>query len=454
MSRHHTTAADAAGASREPADAADASDGSADAAAAWRDDDIQAAIAETRKGFCRGTHRMMEPERTLARVQPHMAAMGITRIANVTGLDRVGVPVVMVCRPNARSLAVSQGKGLTLSAAKASGLMECVELHHAEHITLPLLFSTLAELCRTYRVVDVRALPRLSVSRFGEHHRTLWIQGLDLMNGQPTLVPYEMVHTAYTLPMPPGSGCFVMSTNGLASGNHLFEAISHALCEVVERDANTLWNLAPGARARTRLDLTTVDDPPCCSVLERFAEADLAVAVWDITSDLGIPAFHCLIAEREPDPLRPLPAAAGAGCAPGRDIALLRALTEAAQSRLTHIAGSRDDMSVTAYGSGHDMDTQASILAQMRAAAPARRFDQVPTFSSDSFAEDLSWALDRLRRAGIRQVVAVDLTKHELGIPVVRVIIPGLEAMCDIPGYVPGRRARAKARVRLAERAP
>lgn len=442
MSRHHTT----------DANAADASGGPAGAASAWRD--IQAAITDTQKSFCRGTHRMVAPEDTLARVRPHMAAMGITRIANVTGLDRVGVPVVMVCRPNARSLAVSQGKGLTLDAAKASGLMECAELHHAEHITLPLVFSTLGELRRSYRLIDVRALPRLSASRFDEHLRTLWIQGLDLMNGQPTLVPYEMVHTDYTLPMPPGSGCFVMSTNGLASGNHLFEAIGHALCEVVERDANTLWSLAPGGRARTRLDLATVDDPPCRSVLERFAEAELAVAVWDITSDVGIPAFHCLIAEREPDPLRPLPAAAGAGCAPSRDIALLRALTEAAQSRLTHIAGSRDDMSVTAYGSGHDMDTQASILAEMRAGTPARRFDHVPTFFSDSFAEDLSWALERLRSVGIRQVVAVDLTKHELGIPVVRVIIPGLEAMWDIPGYIPGRRARARlARAGRAEQA-
>ncbi|TGV60738.1 hypothetical protein EN803_38435, partial [Mesorhizobium sp. M2D.F.Ca.ET.160.01.1.1] len=50
----------------------------------------------------------------IARIRPHWARMGITRVANVTGLDRIGIPVVMVCRPNARSLAVSQGKGIDL----------------------------------------------------------------------------------------------------------------------------------------------------------------------------------------------------------------------------------------------------------------------------------------------------------------------------------------------------
>ena len=74
----------------------------------------------------------MPPEETLARLVPHLGRMGITRVANVTGLDRVGVPVVTAVRPNARSLAVSQGKGLTLAAAKVSAIMEAAELYHAE----------------------------------------------------------------------------------------------------------------------------------------------------------------------------------------------------------------------------------------------------------------------------------------------------------------------------------
>ena len=82
--------------------------------------DIDSQAAKT---FRRGTHRLLTPEETLLRVRPFMPVMGITRIANITGLDAIGIPVVMVCRPNARALAVSQGNGLTLAAAQASGLM-------------------------------------------------------------------------------------------------------------------------------------------------------------------------------------------------------------------------------------------------------------------------------------------------------------------------------------------
>ena len=86
--------------------------------------------------------------------------MGITRIANVTGLDTIGIPVVMVCRPNSRSVAVSQGKGLTLAAAKASGVMESVEGYHAEHIALPLKYSDYEELRYSHQVANRKTCPR------------------------------------------------------------------------------------------------------------------------------------------------------------------------------------------------------------------------------------------------------------------------------------------------------
>jgi YcaO-like protein with predicted kinase domain len=70
------------------------------------------------KTFMNGAQLCDDPSATLKRVIPWMSNMGITRIANVTGLDRIGIPVVMVCRPNSRSVSVSQGKGLTLDAAR------------------------------------------------------------------------------------------------------------------------------------------------------------------------------------------------------------------------------------------------------------------------------------------------------------------------------------------------
>lgn len=111
----------------------------------------------TLKVLRRGTHRSASLDDTLKRALRLAPVMGITRVANVTGLDSVGIPVVMVCRPNSRSVAVSQGKGIDLASARASGLMEAVELYHAETITLPLRLATYEELRYQHNVVEVDA---------------------------------------------------------------------------------------------------------------------------------------------------------------------------------------------------------------------------------------------------------------------------------------------------------
>jgi YcaO-like protein with predicted kinase domain len=177
--------------------------------------------------------------------------MGITRIADVTGLDTLGVPVIMVIRPSARSISVSQGKGLTLAAARASGVMESIEHWHAEHIQLPLKLGTVNELRFRHRLVDVRGLPRLSVNDLHDNLRLFWVAGLDLMAGGPTWVPFEVVHTDYALPLLAASGAFVMSSSGLASGNHPLEAVSHAICELIERDATPPLSFACQASTRS-----------------------------------------------------------------------------------------------------------------------------------------------------------------------------------------------------------
>src|SRR5204863_471997 len=149
-------------------------------------------------------------------------------------------------------------------------------------------------------LVDVAQLPSITGSRFRPTLPLLWVEGHDLLQDESRWVPYELVNMDCTLPFPTGSGCFSATSNGLASGNHMLEAISHAICEVVERDATTLW-LRRGLAAQhlTRIDLDTVDDPGCRGVIERCERAGIGVAVWETTSDVGIPAFLCLIVERE-----------------------------------------------------------------------------------------------------------------------------------------------------------
>jgi YcaO-like protein with predicted kinase domain len=399
---------------------------------------------DTRKQYRAGTDRVTDPTETIARVSPFTDEMGITRIANITGLDRIGVPVVAVCRPNSRSLAVAQGKGVTLDAAKASGLMESVENYHAEHCQGAVLFGSFTELTGRYRLMDLSRLPRLATSGDPARDRRLWIEGESLVDQRRWYVPFELVTTDYRLPLPPGSGSFPMTSNGLASGNHILEAISHGLCELVERDASTLWSHAsPMERAASHVDVRTLDDPSCVEVLSKYETASIDVILSETTTDIGIPAFRCAIADRRGSSFRYAPVVSGYGCHPRREIAASRALTEAAQGRLTLISGSRDDISERRYDESavaHQMDD----FQLEKSHGDGKAFQAGPTWASDSLEEDVRWELEQLRSRGLDQAFFVDLTSPRFQIPVCRVIVPGLEAFHEVPGFVPGPRLQRR----------
>ena len=120
------------------------------------------------------------------------------------------------------------------------------------------------------------------------------------------------------------------------------------------------WDRCAADQQRRRIDLTSIDAPACQFILGQSARADIQIAVWDLTSDIGIPVFGCVIADLHEVRSAGLPPAGGYGCHPNREIALLRALTEAAQSRLTAISGARDDLHTDDYRL--DAEARAEIL--------------------------------------------------------------------------------------------
>ena len=395
-------------------------------------------IAGAPKSFIEGTHRTISPDKTLAKAEPFLSQMGITRIANVTGLDRIGVPVVTVIRPNSRSVSVSQGKGATLEAAKASGVMEAVESYHAERIEHPLKYGSFNDLAATHCLADVTKLARMKGSRFHDDLPLFWIEGHELISNETIWLPFETVHSNYTIPAITDSGCFVASTNGLASGNHLLEAIAHGIGEVIERDANTLWNLlSDKARAQTRLDISTIDDELCLQVIQKLHEADMSVGIWDITSDIGAPSFYCLIVDDRQENAH---SGAGAGSHPNSAVALVRALTEAVQVRTNYITGARDDLDRDEYD-------EAGIAAKLARAKRLMKqetgvdFKKIPSKNFTTLKQDTDWLVEQLNAVGISQIISVDLTRAEFGLPVVRIVIAGLEGPDDHDDYSPGERA-------------
>lgn len=399
------------------------------------------------KRYLTGTHRACSPDETWAKFSPRARELGITRLANITGLDVVGLPVVTAVRPQGRSLATAQGKGLDLVAAKTSALMEAIELWHAERPQLPIRHASPRELlAEGTACIDVAQVPLRPGAGLNLHAPLMWVQGEDLLGREPCWVPLELVSMNWV--MQPHQGAqltFAGTSTGLAAGNTLLEATVHALCEVIERDASALW-LAEGVATRKprQLDLSTVDSADCLPALRLLGRAPVRVAAWDMASDLGIPAYACTVmdASERPEPGATC-VASGYGCHLAAGIALSRALCEAVQSRATVIAGSRDDFLPEDYERALDPAIWQAVRSDAFGTPPTLRWSE-RSLATDSFEGDLDVLLEALSKAGVGRAVAVELTRPEIGVPVVKVVVSGVEGTRIAPGYRPGGRMAAR----------
>lgn len=386
-----------------------------------------AATQLTKKGYRRGTHRLVPPELTWRRIEPLLSRFGITRVAPVTGLDVIGIPTVMVVRPASRNLSVAQGKGADLIAARVSGVMEALEQALAEDIREPLIYGSARDLSARQPLAEYERLTP-GARTLDSRQPCLWMNARDLRAEQSVLCPYEVIHLDLRLTTQrPGAGCFAIESHGLASGNDVEEASCHALFELLERDATARFYALPVAeQVHRRVHLDSIDDPLCRELLQRYDDAGVMLAVWDVTADLGFPVFLCDALDKPMHALRGLSRARGIGCHSTRAIALARALCEAAQSRLTLIAGARDDISASALANARTELALEHARAQL-AGDGTRRFAAAPSHDFESFHDELRCLLERIGAAGYEQILRVELaSEQQLPFSVVRMVVPGL----------------------------
>jgi len=398
--------------------------------------------SRTRKNYFTGTQRTRSPEATLADYGKFMGVMGITRLANITGLDRIGLPVCLAIRPNSRTLASAQGKGETVAAAKASAMMESIETWHAERVAGPLMYESHVAMAEQHSVVDISGLAIRSDASFCSNRPIHWVKGWDLISEKNMWVPFETVSINLVKQIGHKS-TFLESSNGLASGNQKIEAVIHALYEVIERDASTLWELvALQQRKQQQLDLATITDPGLRRIIDSLSEKGIVLGVWDITSDVGLPTYTCnCIEDPESPEWHPISIASGHGTHLVPEIALSRAIHEAIQCRLTMISGSRDDVFPTDYVKYSNRDDHRRFIQSIQQPAASLDFKPARLPVSEFFEDDLKTILDQLKKVDIKSVVVVDLTRDDIGIPVVKVIVPGLEPY-HTQVYKPGARAQ------------
>lgn len=414
-----------------------------------------------------GNHRIMAPEQTVARVERVMGDIGVTRVADVSWLDSSGgVAIYSAIRPTDIGMAgvsVYNGKGLTPSQAKAGALMEAIERYCAESWTAPALLDTYEGLTRRLEATDASALDpnrmhllRHDHARFDHSQKLEWGEGWALRSGRPIWIPLTFLLLGYDGPQ---CSSWYQTSNGLASGNCVEEAICHGLAELIERDAYTMAMVSMAVVPRVQTLVTALTEaespaqttglseafaagaapfveletlPPALSrIAHELEAAGVEVALRYLPSDTGVPAFAALV--RTPFGLEQLDTG-GFGCHLNAEIAASRAISEAIQSRATLIQGSREDIpSILAGGHGrtplprqHTGPPPAPLLWQGDRSA-AISFAQIPSRSNSNLLDDIEQMLDGLALAGIEDAYVADLSRPEIPASVARVVVPELE---------------------------
>lgn len=363
------------------------------------------------KVFRTGTHRVRLPEQTWELIEPLLANYGITRVADVTGLDVLGVPVAMAVRPLARTLTVAQGKGQTPLLAKISGAMESLEFWHTEFNHPPLSHRGVParDLDLPYRIEQCASGPDLLVTAGTPLD---WVDAIGLSTGSTVPVPAWIV----TVPrdqqswLPPGLS---WNTNGLASGNSQQEASLHALYEVIERDAVT--RRVSGAPVEY-IEPASVTDPSCAELIQRITAAGATLRITRVPSRFDVPCFGATVWSPEVPVI-----CLGWGAHLDAGVAVSRAVTEAVQSRLTMIAGSRDDIppiyNIVRGSTEEPPPVEGAVI-------PWSEAENIGPESFDDLDEELAWVCAKTTEVNGVEPLCVDLSTTE-EFAVVKVIAPG-----------------------------
>jgi thioglycine synthase len=429
-------------------------------------------LESRKKWTVNGTSRTRPAQETLDKVVPLSKKIGVTRLADITDMDVLRIPNYSAVLPGTEDyIWVYSGKGPTREHAKASALMESIERYSALPSGGPRKFtrSSYSELSKAHKVLHPDEI--VEPVRFEYRNDMLmdWLPGHDLASNEKVMVPASIALFRYS-PQPPAVNPFAyFHTNGLASGNVMEEAVCHALCEVIERDAMSLAELRASAipfhilrtiahsLAANGLTMPAipadrfVDDPsvfpdvdisglefePVRKLVDRFEQAGISLMIKDITSDTGMPTFNASSVEWVTHDYGYL--AEGHGTHPDARIALLRAITEVSQTRAANIQGARDDLRKIKYGESNTDDRRAW---QFMPSKKTIKFSQIQTFFNEDILDDIKLILSRLKGVGLGKAIIVDLTNPEIGVPVVRAIVPGLETF-KITKSVMGMRARA-----------
>ena len=358
---------------------------------------------------------------------------GITRVVETTWLDKIGLPVFASIRPNGEkgSLCVHAGKGYHKDEAKIGAYMEAIEFSFASENTTNVNWSisTPKSILESFKngISFSSFCPRLG-KQVQLEEKIAIVEGDEILQGLgEVIVPAELVYHPFT--NNPFQELYGTSTNGLASGNDINEATAHGLAELMERHIYSFDCFKDDS-----LIVDTLKAPKKIrSMIEKIEAAGLKCVLRYSQNDFGLAYFSSYILE--PDEYTPLSVSSGYGLHPIAEVAAIRAISEAVQSRSTYIHGGRDDISFrvnTSKKLGVENELKYIRLLRNHVNRDNNKisFDQVPSFVDEckTIQGLLSLLFKRIKHIGVDHLVRVELTPKDYPMTVVKLIAPGCEA--------------------------
>lgn len=377
-------------------------------------------------------HASSSARRTRDRVEPLLDRFGITRVADLTGLDEVGVPVHAAYRPGGTTLSVSLGVALDPVRSWVGAVMESIETWHAENVVAPVRRASADELHPPY---DVRSLPLAPGSPLTAATVVDWLPGRGLLTGAAVPVPRGVVELDFTRDATWDGDwdgvLFAPSSNGTAVGATRVEAQLHAVLEVAERDAGAAFAGEPEEVAR-HVDPDRTGSPTVAALLRGLRGAGCRVGLRELTTAAGLPVYACTVWAAD------LPVAfTGFGCHLDAATAVERAMAEAVLCRVGTISGARDDLEDELFAATSDAPRPPPEPSALRPLGPSVVVTAPPGDPLAAAAAAVRLCAARIRARTGCEPVAVDLTHPGTGIPAVKVVAPGMRMFGDDLG---GRR--------------
>ena len=378
--------------------------------------------------YFKGTHRVIAPRETIEINQDKLKKAGITRIADITDLDRIGLPIYTAIRPTAEEGAISiyGGKGISKDHAKASAMMEGFERYSAERQDNDeTIIATPNEIGRYGDYIDPKSLnlPKDFEKKDISDINLEWSKSKDIISGNEYYIPTNAIFHPYASDSNAES-LFKSNTNGLASGNILDEAILHGMLEVIERDAWSIFELTHKNYAQ--IDIESIESELIIDIIDKFESEGIKIKLMDFTADIKIPTIAASADDTITKDAGLLTLGMGTHLDP--EVAILRALTEVAQSRATQINGARED-TVRA-----DFAREAGYERMKRINKYYFKDDEekislsdIENKSTSSITKDIEIVKSELTANDIEKILYVDLTRPEIDVSVVRVVIPEME---------------------------